>query len=78
MFSRDETADKRVSIHPIGQDLIYDRSIRDSLSELSAPDGGILFSPILFQARDLKEIVTENQLSSDDLFRLGKTATQVI
>ena len=77
VFSRDEEANKRIQIHKLGPDLIYDSSIRDSLQELSNPDGGILFSPFMFEAKDLKADVSENQVSIQELLRLGKTATSV-
>ena len=41
------------AIFPIGPDLIYDRSVRDSLANVVEFRGQVLFSPMMFQAQDL-------------------------
>ena len=65
----------KVPIYPLGPDLIYDNSLRDSMGELTELKGEVVFSPYMFKAKDMVTDLAHNQLSLEDLIGYGKTAT---
>ena len=71
VFSRDGSKGKRVAIHLLGPDLIYDKSIRASLSLVSDFTGEVLFSPFLYKANDLSSDLAQSELPLDELISLG-------
>ena len=77
VFSRDCHSDKKLPLYTLGPDLLYDRSIRDSLGEAINSTGEILFSPFMFNANDLSQDLTQNEVPLADLLRLGKAATKI-
>ena len=63
-------------VHKLGPDLIFDRSIRDSMAENVEFRGKVIFSPKLFKASDLDLILVQQEVPLDFLFRWGKVATE--
>ena len=49
VFSRSSLGNGRAAIYPLGPDLLYDRSLRDVMSQNEACSGEILFSPLSFR-----------------------------
>ena len=47
-------------IYPLGPDLIYDSSLRDSIGELSELTGEVVFSPFMFKAKDIVNDLAQN------------------
>ena len=50
VFTRDSPSDLMVSVHRIGEDLIFDRSLREAMSNLAEPSGSLVFSPFMISA----------------------------
>ena len=76
VFSRDMPAGMSVQVQPIGPDLIFDRSLRNTMSGVTELAGEVTFSPFMFKATDLAHDVESAMLSMESLLELGKTATQ--
>ena len=77
VFGRDTLGDKQLAIHLIGPDLLYNDSIRASLSLVSDGSGEVVFSPMMFSVEDLSGELEDSQLKDKDLIGLGHLATQV-
>ena len=65
----------QLPIHRLGPDLIYDKSLRDSMGELGDAAGAVLFSPFMFCKEDLTAELSESQLTGEELLHYGKLAT---
>ena len=76
VFSRDMPAGLEVQVQPIGPDLIFDRSLRSTMSEVTEYAGEIVFSPFGFKASDIVSNLDSAKLSKEALLDLGKMATQ--
>ena len=72
VFSRDTEEGLQISIHQIGPDLIYDRSVREALSQQADLKGEILFSPFMFTAEQMVTDLAQKKLSLNELMELGK------
>ena len=64
-----------MAIYPLGQDLIFDRSVREAMNTLDELPGTVVFSPRLFKASDLQGSLAQHQLSPEKLVEYGLTAT---
>ena len=67
VFTRDSQVGLRVSIHMLGPDLIFDKSIRDSMGDTTQPTGEVLFSPFMIKAADLAKDLAECEIPLDQL-----------
>ena len=76
VFTRDAPNGHMVAIHPLGPDLMFDKSVRDSLSSLGATGGCILFSPLQFKKQDLDRDLSECRIPMPELLELGRIATK--
>ena len=76
VFSRDDIRDKRLALFPLGPDLIYDKSMRNAMSQLDVLSGEVLFSPLLIKKEDMVFDLDLNKLSQEKLMEYGLTATQ--
>ena len=74
----DNVKDQQPGVYPIGLDLVYDRSVRDALSELGELAGEVVFSPFMFQKADLMGDLNSNRMSHEKLVGLGQLATKAI
>ena len=72
----DDGKNKQQPVFPISLDLVYDRSIRDSLSEVAELSGEVVFSPFNFKKADLSGDLKEHRMSKEQLLGLGEVATQ--
>jgi len=72
VFSRDTEESLQISIHQVGPDLIYDRSVREALSQGADLKGNILFSPFMFTAEQMVTDLAQKKLSLDELMQFGK------
>ena len=63
------------ALFPIGPDLQFDRSIRDSHANVDEPTGVVLFSPKIFTAKDVAGGLERHRLEADRLISLGHLAT---
>ena len=61
---------------PLGPDLIYNKSIRESLSDIADFHGEVLFSPLLFKAEDLGVDLDQCRLSTEELTLFARIATR--
>ena len=75
VFTRDGARGRLVGIYRLGPDLLYDKSVRDSLSELQVSSGEVLFSPLEFKKDDLMGELSESRLPMPELLSLGRVAT---
>ena len=50
MFRRDEPDERDIAVYRLGPDLIYDRSLRESIDDDSTIKGQLEFSPMKFKA----------------------------
>ena len=57
--------DLRPSIHKLGEDLIYDKAMRDSLTTLMASEGEVVFSPFIFKREDLMGELGDSELAQE-------------
>lgn len=46
VFTRDGSRGRQIAIFTLGPDLLYDKSVRESLSDLEVSSGEVLFSPL--------------------------------
>ena len=65
----------QIFIHKLGPDLIYDRSVREALSQSADSTGKFLFSPFMFTAEQMVTDLAQKKLSFAELMELGKLAT---
>ena len=56
--------------------MLFDRSIRDMLSQSEADSGAILFSPLNFTRQDLPTSLVSCQLDPQTLMHFGKLASR--
>ena len=75
VVSRDRNPNLLPSIMPLGPDLIFNKSIRESLSDIADFHGEVLFSPLLFKAEDLGVDLDQCQLSKEELALFARIAT---
>jgi len=61
----------------MGQDLIFDKSMRDALSAQDDYPGEVLFSPLNFRPQDLSNDLDAVRLNDEDLIHFGTMATQI-
>ena len=76
VFTRAEVLSLQISLHELGPDLIYDKSVREAAAQSTDVRGALVFSPTLFEARDLNRGLAESQISLDSLIGLGELATK--
>ena len=76
VFTREEVETLQVAVHPLGPDLLYDKSLREAAAERTDLPGELVFSPTLFQAKDLRKDLAECEIPLDDLLGLGEVATK--
>ena len=77
VFTRDSVKSLEPAVFPIGPDLLFDRSVRDSHATVEDPTGAVLFSPKIFLAKDLAGGLAAHRVPIDELLSLGQLATQV-
>ena len=75
VFSRDTEEGLQISIHKLGPDLIYDRSVREALSQSADSKEKFLFSPFMFTAEQMVTDLAQKKLSFAEFMELGKLAT---
>ena len=75
VFTRDLGKNLQPGIYQIGPDLIYDRSIRNSMSELAEVTGEVVFSPMVFKKTDVSGDLDSHRISSEQLLGLGQVST---
>ena len=63
------------AVFPIGPDLLFDRSVRDSHATVEDPTGEVLFSPKIFLAKDLAGGLDAHKVKIDELMSLGQLAS---
>jgi precorrin-6B methylase 1 len=64
-------------VYQIGPDLLYDKSMRDALSDQDNLSGVVLFSPQNFRPQDLPDDLDEVRLTDAELIHFGKLATTI-
>ena len=77
MLSCDDLGNLTPAIHKLGDDLQYDKAVRDSLADLEAEGGDVLFSPFIFKREDLAGDLDDCTLAHRELMGLGQVATTV-
>ena len=75
VFVRDTDSNTLPPIYEIGQDLIFNQSLRESVQKELEPTGEIVFSPKNFQAKDLVQDLNQRRLSLKQLTEFGWLAT---
>ena len=77
VLSCDDLGNLAPAIHKLGDDLQYDKAVRDSLADLEAEGGEVLFSPFIFKREDLASDLDDCKLAHRELMGLGQVATTV-
>ena len=75
VFKVEQGKSQSAGVYQIGPDLIYDKSVRDSLSALGEENGEVVFSPMMFKKADVSGSLESYKLSEDRLIALGQVAT---
>ena len=78
VFTRDVPESLQVSVHRIGDDLIFDKSLRDAMSSTVEPRGSLVFSPFMIPAQQISQDLATKQLKLDQLMGLASMATMAI
>ena len=63
--------DLQSAIYLIGPDLVYDRSVRNTLSEVADVKGEVVFSPFIFDKSDLCGDLDSYKMPLQKLLGLG-------
>ena len=56
---------------PLGPDLIFDASVRKTMSDLTDATGEVVFSPYSFKVVDMPNDLIDGKLSKVELIKLG-------
>ena len=76
VFTRDEIAELQISVHTLGPDLLYDRSLREAAQQGEDGPGEVVFSPMLFRKEDLSRELSDCKIPLPSLIGLGEVATK--
>ena len=76
VFSRDMQEGLMVAVIPMGPDLIFDASVRKTMSGVVEGTGEVIFSPYTFKVVDMPKNLEDGKLPETELIQLGHTATQ--
>ena len=76
VFSRDMQDGLSVQVQPIGPDLIFDVSLRNTMSYQTDHAGSVVFSPYMFKVVDLPKDLESGVLPALELMKLGHVATK--
>lgn len=75
VFAVDRRNDRLPGIYPIGADLIYDRSVRDTLTDFADVTGEVIFSPFMFKKADVSGRLEDFAIPCKKLLAYGQVTT---